>query len=190
MINKKGKRSTAMLAILLAALLIVSPLNAVQLPPDMQAAAEIEKKDPSKKNRKLMMNYIAVQRAELAELYKKRDQLQNKIDTVDKRIKAHKTWAWITIPLGILSTGAGVYFWESSEEAYQNYQDSQLSTEAPGYADEFLPGTIAGYALGGGGLALVGAGTAIALTMPDRNKLETAQKTILAQIDYLEDILQ
>ena len=107
----------------------------------MQAADEIENEDPGK-------------RAELAELYKKRGLLQDQIDIVNKRIKAHKTWAWITNPLGILTTGAGVYFLVSSEEAYKNYQDTSETRTISKYKEQGALYEPLGYSLGGGGLAL------------------------------------
>ena len=144
---------------------------------DMQAADEIENEDPGK-------------RAELAELYKKRDLLQNQIDIVNKRIKAHKTWAWITIPLGILTTGAGVYFLASSEEAYKNYQDTSDTMAISEYKGQGALYEPLGYSLGGGGLALTVIGTISALTTPDHQKLKERYKSLINKITRMEEQLQ
>ena len=144
---------------------------------DMQATDEIENEDPGK-------------RAELAELYKKRDLLQNQIDIVNKRIKAHKTWAWITIPLGILTTGAGVYFLVSSEEAYKNYQDTSDTMAISEYKGQGALYEPLGYSLGGGGLALTVIGTISALTTPDHQKLKERYKSLINKITRMEEQLQ
>ena len=144
---------------------------------DMQATDEIENEDPGK-------------RAELAELYKKRDLLQNQIDIVNKRIKAHKTWAWITIPLGILTTGAGVYFLVSSEEAYKNYQDTSDTMAISEYKGQGALYEPLGYSLGGGGLALTVIGTISAITTPDHQKLKERYKSLINKITRMEEQLQ
>ncbi len=171
-------------------LIAMTHLPAQELPPDLKAGADIAENGPDNRHLALMKDYISVMEAELAGLIEERDQLQNKLDTIDKRIKAHKTWAWITIPLGIAAMGAGVYSFISAETAYQNYNVADTSRNIDSYRDEIaLYGPLA-YSLGGGGLALSGAGTISAITTPSCQKLETRYQGLAEKITQLEEHLQ
>ena len=174
---------------LLLSMTVTVPLTAQELPPDLQAGADMASGEQSERLLELMKNYRAVMEAELEELRGEEADLKGKLDTVNRRIRAHKAWAWITIPLGAAAIGTGVYTFVSANEAYQNYQ-SAPSNDTEGYRGQAELYDVLTYSLWGGGLALAGAGSISALTTPNREKLAARYSDLLEEIKRLEEHLQ
>ena len=179
-----------MIAVLILAVCAITPLTAQELPPDLQAGADMASGEQSERLLELMKNYRAVMEAELEELRGEEADLKGKLDTVNRRIRAHKAWAWITIPLGVAAIGTGVYTFVSANEAYQNYQSALLSNDTESYRGQAELYDALTYSLWGGGLALAGAGSISALTTPNREKLAAQYSDLLEEIKRLEEHLQ
>ncbi len=83
-----------------------------------------------------------------------------------------------------------MYFWISSEETYQDYQENPETKAIVNYREEEAFYKSSSYSLGGGGLALTVIGTISAFTTPDRQKLEERYKSLMNKITRMEEQLQ
>ena len=178
--------------IILTAVLFLSmtALSAQELPPDLQAGADMAREGRSERLLELMKNYRAVLEAELAEVREEYTTVKGKLDTVNRRVRAHKTWAWITIPLGIAAIGTGVYTRITADEAYKDYQAVALSDGIGSPREQAALYDALTYSLWGGGLALTGGGILSALGTPSREKLEARYQELTDRINQLEEHLE
>ena len=165
-------------------------MTAQELPPDLQAGVDLSEEGANDRLLEMMLDYRAVLEAELAELNEQRAHLQDRLDNLERSIRAHKAWAWILIPLGLAAAGTGGYFFMAAEEAYGSYQNAATSGTAAPPRDQAALYDILGPAIGGGGLVLAGTGIISALTTPKRGELEGRHRVLLDKITRLEEHLQ
>ena len=155
----------------------------------MQAGADVTEEGPAQGQLEEMLDYRSVLEAEVADLYGELNALKIRLNAVDKRIRTKRILSWIMIPLGLVTTGTGIYFLTAAEKNYQSYRNSD-SIDSAGYRETTELYDQLGYSLLGSGLAVGGAGAVFALTTPDRSKLEEDREMLRTRIEKLEEQLK
>jgi len=185
--------------IVIIILLFVSifTLAAQSLPADLDAAVQISISGTNKDLVNTMMDYKNIektnrlsQKKQLAEDYKERDAIKIMIEKrkIDVRNKKIESWGYLIT--SAIFGGASAYFAEAGSNAYDNYLDATISSDAVTNRYIFQAyDTLSYVSLGAAGL---GTGMSIAsfIGTPSLDDLNNKLIAIDKKIEFLEGVLQ
>ena len=178
--------------IAITVLLFISIFNlaAQSLPADLKAAVEISESGFNQDLLNTMMNYKEIQQIRLGEIYNRRDEITGNIEQKKRAIRSRKIVGWTSLVTGVLAGGAYVYFAGLGNDAYDNYLNATITTDAVDYKEQFRLYDLLGYI----SLGVTGTGAGVSVysfsNIPSLDNLNSEFISFDEEIQLLEGVLQ